>query len=221
VPADVTEKFLPRVQRWLTLISSVVFFVTAIVIPAVRFAEPGSFVVLTHVDQVAVPDAAAKLWPPAAQSGATPAPGDATAPEDLLVIKVLNRASTVRHSVSLRVERVTQFSGVALGPLDSSNLEMAKWRVPEFRQGENALVFPSSARLSGEAGVQVFVWGRFSRLLGPTVNLESQEGPAPGESEVSISGWTLILAENMWWVAMLASFGVSLLLLRRFQQRRN
>jgi hypothetical protein len=221
-PTDIAQKVVHALQPWLTLVLSIGTFATAIAIPALRFAQPSSFVVLTHVDEIAVPDAAAKLWPSATPVGQTATPGsdDAAAPQSLLLIKALNRASTVRHNVSLRVEGVTQFSGAALGPLDSSNFGMAPWRLPEFRQDESALVFPIAARLSGEAEVQVFVWGRFSRLFGPTVSLESQEGPAYGELEVPVSGWTLSLAENMWWVAMLASFGASLLLLRRFQRRR-
>ena len=192
----------------------------------VRFAaSPTPFVAFVHSEPISLPLALSTLWGPLQKGTAEkgqkhPATPSFEKPQEVLVVKVINQGSSVRHNVRLQVEGVQTFSGAALGLLDASTEVASAWQSPAFRENDSTLVFPPIPGLASQTSFQIFIWGHFQTLIGPQSELRSDEGLGAIVEEGLISGWPLALALNAWWVAMIGFLGLGIFCLLRFEKRR-
>ena len=192
----------------------------------VRFAaSPTPFVAFVHSEPISLPLALSTLWGPLQKGTAEkgqkhPATPSFEKPQEVLVVKVINQGSSVRHNVRLQVEGVQTFSGAALGLLDASTEVASAWQSPAFRENDSTLVFPPIPLLASQANFQVFVWGSFRTIIGPQTELFSDEGSGSIVEEELISGWPLALALNAWWIATIVLLGMGIFWLWRFEKRR-
>lgn len=123
-------------------------------------------------------------------------------PQEVLAIAISNVGSSARHHVSMTIQGLMQFSGVALGPLTQATTSAEVWRTPQFDESNGEIRFPPLEIMGGVSSLRVFVWGKF-KVFGPHIDVSSDDGPGALVPEELVGGWPLVIASNISWFTIL------------------
>jgi hypothetical protein len=140
-------------------------------------------------------------------------------PIKLMILTIQNNGPATRHSVSLRVSLVRQFTGVGATSTPTSLLNGTQWRTPTFLEDQSALEFQAIPELPVNGLIQISIWGNFDDLF-RSVEVRSSEGAARVQEGAAVYGWSLWLISNLWWIGTLLSLALVIIFLRKLESKR-
>jgi hypothetical protein len=212
-------------REWFPLFASVASFIASIVIPLIGFVmKPVPFSASMHYESLSLPPSIAKSWllPTRVETRANYKAKSPSVsfdpPQEVLIVTVVNAGTAARHNVNMTTGGLSAFAGVELGPLTPSTVAATSWRSPDFREESATLIFPPISTVPAETTFQTFVWGRYG-IFGPHIEVRSDEGLGSISVQTALSGWSLFVGLNAWWMSTIICVAAGLWFLGQFRRQ--